>query len=61
MRALAKVHEVMAPFVRDQRGATAIEYAMIAAGVGATIASTVWGLGSNLKATWWDKVGAIFQ
>jgi pilus assembly protein Flp/PilA len=61
MRAMAKVHEVMARFVRDQRGATAIEYAMIAAGVGATIASTVWGLGSNLKATWWDKVGAIFQ
>jgi pilus assembly protein Flp/PilA len=48
-------------FVRDEQGATAIEYAMIAAGVGATIASTVWALGSNLKATWWDKIGNIFS
>jgi Flp pilus assembly pilin Flp len=47
--------------LRDEGGATAIEYAMIAAGVGATIASTVWGLGTNLKVAWWDKIGAIFQ
>ena len=60
MRAVAKVHEATARFARDEGGATAIEYAMIAAGVGATIASTIWGLGTNLTATWWDKVGAIF-
>ena len=44
-------------FHTDQSGATAIEYALIAAGVGATIAATVFGMGTNLKTVWWDKVG----
>ena len=47
-------------FLGDESGATAIEYALIAAGIGATIAATVWSLGSTLKETWWDKIGAIF-
>ena len=47
-------------FRRDERGATAIEYALIAAGVGGTVATAVWSLGSTLKETWWDKIGAIF-
>jgi len=46
-------------FLSDERGATAIEYAMIAAGVGATIATTVWGLGSDLREGWYDKVANI--
>ena len=46
--------------LRDERGATAIEYAMIAAGVGATVASTVWGVGSVLKANWYDKLANLF-
>jgi pilus assembly protein Flp/PilA len=46
-------------FRRDESGATAIEYAMIAAGVGATIASAVWGLGSGIKEVWWDKVANV--
>ena len=46
-------------FLKDQQGATAIEYAMIAAGVGGTIAATVWTLGSTLKAVWWDKLAAM--
>jgi pilus assembly protein Flp/PilA len=48
-------------FAADERGATAIEYALIAAGVGATIASTVWGLGSALKTNWYDKLAGIFS
>jgi len=44
-------------FCADESGATAIEYALIAAGVGATIAATVWNMGSTLKAVWWDKIG----
>ena len=48
-------------FRSDESGATAIEYAMIAAGIGGTIIATVWGLGSNLKESWWDKVAAIFD
>lgn len=46
-------------FGADERGATAIEYAMIAAGVGATIAATVYSMGSTLKANWWDKIGNV--
>ena len=46
-------------FVKDEGAATAIEYAMIAAGIGATIASTVWALGSTLKEVWWDKLAAM--
>jgi pilus assembly protein Flp/PilA len=48
-------------FLDDDGGATAIEYALIAAGVGVTIASTVWGLGSALKENWYDKLSTIFS
>ena len=37
-------------FLRDDRGATAIEYAMIASGVAVAIAAAVTSLGSNVKA-----------
>jgi len=46
-------------FRADERGATAIEYAMIAAGIGATIAATVFNMGTTLKTVWWDKIGNI--
>ena len=48
-------------FRADQSGATAIEYAMIAAGIGVTIATTVWGLGSALKEAWWDKIANVIS
>jgi len=48
-------------FRRDEHGATAIEYAMIAAGIGATIATTVWGLGSAIKEVWWDKIANVIS
>jgi pilus assembly protein Flp/PilA len=47
-------------FLADKRGATAIEYAMIAAGVGVAISGTVWGLGSALKTNWYDKMAGMF-
>jgi pilus assembly protein Flp/PilA len=31
----------------DEEGATAIEYALIASGIGAAVAATVWSLGST--------------
>ena len=43
---------ILRPFRRllaDESGATAIEYAMIAAGIGATIAAVVTTMGSSLK------------
>jgi pilus assembly protein Flp/PilA len=36
-------------FVRDERGATAIEYALIASGISIVIVGTVATLGSNVK------------
>jgi pilus assembly protein Flp/PilA len=44
----------------DQRGATSIEYAMIASGVAAVIAATVFGFGSTLKTTFYDKLASMF-
>jgi pilus assembly protein Flp/PilA len=38
-------------FVKDQSGATAIEYGLIAAGISVAIIAVVQGLGTNLKTT----------
>lgn len=45
---------------RDERGATAIEYALIASGIGAAIAATVWSFGSSLKTNFYDVIAAMF-
>jgi Flp pilus assembly pilin Flp len=44
----------------DESGATAIEYGLIAAGVGATVAGTVWSVGGKVKTTLYDKLAAMF-
>jgi pilus assembly protein Flp/PilA len=44
----------------SEDGATAIEYALIACGVAAAISATVFGLGSGLKTTFYDKIAAAF-
>lgn len=38
-------------FLKNERGATAIEYALIAAGIAVAIIATVVGLGSQLNTT----------
>lgn len=43
-------------FAKNEDGATAIEYAMIAAGVGATIASMVFTLGGNVRDLLFNRV-----
>jgi pilus assembly protein Flp/PilA len=45
----AGVSNVMSRFLRDERGATAIEYAMIASGVAVAIAASVTSLGTAVK------------
>jgi pilus assembly protein Flp/PilA len=40
---------VIARFVKDESGATAIEYGLIAAGISLAIITVVNGLGSNLN------------
>jgi len=46
--------------VSDEHGATAIEYALIAAGVAVAISATVFSLGSEVKTTLYDKIAAAF-
>jgi pilus assembly protein Flp/PilA len=36
-------------FFADTSGATAVEYALVASGIGAFVAGTVWSLGSGVK------------
>ena len=45
----------------DESAATAIEYAMIAAGIGAAIAATVYNLGSSVRADLYQKISDAFQ
>ena len=42
---------LVARFVKDESGATAIEYGLIAAGISVAIIATVQGLGTNLNTT----------
>jgi pilus assembly protein Flp/PilA len=43
-------------FLADERGATAIEYALIASGIGAAIVSIVFGVGNTVVNNLYDKV-----
>lgn len=43
---------LVARFVSDESGATAIEYGLIAAGIAVVIIAAVQLAGQNLKATW---------
>ncbi len=44
---------------KDEEGATAIEYALIASGIGVAVAATVWNLGSALTGLY-QQVANIF-
>jgi len=46
-------------FVRDESGATAIEYGLIAAGISVAIIATVKTLGTNLNATFTNVSNAL--
>jgi len=46
-------------FADDDNGATAIEYALLASGVGAAVAATVFGLGSTVQSLY-TSVAALF-
>jgi Flp pilus assembly pilin Flp len=48
-----------AAVVADERGATAIEYGVIAAGVGAFLAATIFSFGSSLKTVFYDKLASL--
>ena len=44
---------------KDQEGATAIEYALIASDIGAAVAATVWSLGTS-TANLYQSVANLF-
>jgi pilus assembly protein Flp/PilA len=48
-------------FVADTGGATAIEYAIIAAGVGATVAGAIYSLGTTIQETFYDRLSNVIQ
>jgi pilus assembly protein Flp/PilA len=50
---------VITRFFRDEAGATAIEYGLIAAGISVAIIATVAGLGTKLKSTFTAVDGAL--
>jgi Flp pilus assembly pilin Flp len=56
----ASAYGLLRRFGVDKSGATAIEYALIAASIGAVLASTVWALGGDLKSNFYDKLAAMF-
>jgi pilus assembly protein Flp/PilA len=53
------IHRSLDRFLRDESGATAIEYALIASGVSITIVGTVATLGTNVKAFYANVADAL--
>jgi len=51
--------QLLARFQKDQSGATAIEYGLIAAGISVAIIAVVQGLGTNLNATFTNVSSAL--
>jgi pilus assembly protein Flp/PilA len=47
-------------FIRDNAGATAIEYALIACGISIAIVSSVTTLGNNMMTVFYDKLLTLF-
>ena len=50
---------ILARFVKDESGATAIEYGLIAAGISVAIIAVVQGLGSKLNTTFSSVSSAL--
>lgn len=51
----------MRNFWRDERGATAIEYALIAGSISVFVITAVDLLGQNVKTTFFDKLAAVVK
>ena len=46
-------------FLKDETAATAIEYAIIASGVGAAVATTIYNLGSTVSGLYYSTLAAL--
>jgi pilus assembly protein Flp/PilA len=59
-RILGVFARARARLLKAEEGATAIEYALMAGGIGVAVAATVWGVGSSLKTNFYDSLTAMF-
>ena len=55
-----RTNGVVQRFLRDESGATAIEHALIPAGAGAKVASSIWSVGAGVKANLYEKLSNMF-
>lgn len=53
------MRKLLGGFLRDQAGATAIEYGLIAAGIAVVIIATVQAIGGNLQGTFTTVSNAL--
>ena len=58
MKTLKSLSAPLGRFLHDEKGATAIEYAMIAVGIGVAVAATVMALGTKLSGLYQSVVTA---
>jgi pilus assembly protein Flp/PilA len=56
---LSRTIDALRRIARDRRAATAVEYAVVAAGVALAVAATVMSLGSTVKSTFYDRLVAL--
>ena len=56
---LALALVAMRRLICDERGATAIEYSLIAAGIAMAVIATVMSLGSTVKSTFYDRLISV--
>jgi Flp pilus assembly pilin Flp len=47
-------------FLADTSGTTAIEYALVAAGIGVAVAGTIWKVGAEVRTTLYEKLVSLF-
>lgn len=53
------MRKIVTSFIRDESGATAIEYGLLAAGISVAIIAVVQGVGSKLNTTFTDVQTAL--
>ena len=53
------MRNILSNFLANERGATAIEYSLLAAGIAGVIIAVVFGIGTNLTATFSNVSSAL--
>lgn len=60
-RTMSALHRHAVRFLADEHGGTAIEYALVASGIGAAVAGTIWNLGTEIRTTFYNKLTTIMN